>query len=163
MYTKKNTRVTFRSNRRPNFKRNNNFSNSKPRNKGNVTQQYNKYLKMAKEAFSSGDRIQSEYYYQFTDHYYRLMVELGINLEENTEQEKSDDNFQEPISASEDNNIDSDNDNDNDNDNEEKKNEEIRLPKTPQDLKDKDLESIESIPFISKPPKKKTRTRKASV
>ena len=46
------------------------------------SQQYNKYLKLAKEASSSGDRIQSEYYYQFTDHYYRLMVEMGINIED---------------------------------------------------------------------------------
>ena len=84
MYTKKNTRVTFRSNRRPNFKRSNNYSNNKPRNKGNITQQYSKYLKLAKEASSSGDRIQSEYYYQFTDHYYRLMVELGISFEDST-------------------------------------------------------------------------------
>ena len=82
MYTKKNARVTFRSNRRSNFKRNN-YSGNKPRNKGNVIQQYNKYLKLAKEFSSSGDRIQSEYYYQFTDHYYRLMLELGITLEEN--------------------------------------------------------------------------------
>ena len=83
MYTKKNTRMTFRSNRRSAFKRNNNFSNDKVRNKGNITQQYNKYLQLAKEAFTSGDRIQSEYYYQFTDHYYRLMIELGININEN--------------------------------------------------------------------------------
>ena len=48
MYIKKPTRVTFKSNRRPNFKRNNNFTNGKPRNKGNVSQQYNKYLKLAK-------------------------------------------------------------------------------------------------------------------
>ena len=87
MYTKKNTRVTFRSNRRSNFKRNNSFSNGKPRNKGNVTQQYSKYLKLAKEASSSSVRVQSEYYYQFTDHYYRLMLELGITLEENDAQE----------------------------------------------------------------------------
>ena len=64
MYIKKNTRMTFKSNRRSAFKRNNNFSNGKVRNKGNITQQYNKYLKLAKEAFTSGDRIQSEYYYQ---------------------------------------------------------------------------------------------------
>ena len=82
MYTKKNPRGSFKSNRRPGFRRNNNFSNGKIRNKGNVTQQYNKYLKLAKEAFTSGDRIQSEYYYQFTDHYYRLMAELGLNIEE---------------------------------------------------------------------------------
>ena len=88
MYTKKNGRMTYKSNRRPNFKRNNNY-NSKGRNKGNVTQQYNKYLKLAKDTFSSGDRIQAEYYYQFTDHYYRLMLELGLSLED---QELSDDN-----------------------------------------------------------------------
>ena len=82
MYTKKSPRVTFKSNRRSNFRRNNNYSNGKTRNKGNVSQQYNKYLKLAKEASSSGDRIQSEYYYQFTDHYYRLMVEMGINIED---------------------------------------------------------------------------------
>ena len=81
MYTKKNGRMTYKSNRRPNFKRNNNYSN-KGRNKGNVTQQYNKYLKLAKDTFSAGDRIQAEYYYQFTDHYFRLMQELGINLED---------------------------------------------------------------------------------
>ena len=58
MYTKKNGRVSYRSGKRSNFKRNNNFIN-KSRNKGNVTQQYNKYLKLAKEASSSGDRIKS--------------------------------------------------------------------------------------------------------
>ena len=46
MYTKKNGRMTYKSNRRPNFKRNNNFG-SKGRNKGNITQQYNKYLKLS--------------------------------------------------------------------------------------------------------------------
>ena len=97
MYTKKNTRVTFRSNRRSNYKRNS-FVNNKPRNKGNITQQYNKYLKLAKEASSSGDRIQSEYYYQFTDHYYRLILELGITLEEN---EMKDDKFSENTSSNE--------------------------------------------------------------
>ena len=104
MYTKKNGRMTYKSNRRPNFKRNNNY-NSKGRNKGNVTQQYNKYLKLAKDTFSSGDRIQAEYYYQFTDHYYRLMLELGLSLED---QESSDDN-----KAIESENIDIENDKEN--------------------------------------------------
>ena len=36
MYTKKNGRMTFKSNRRPNYKRNNNFV-SKSRSKGNIT------------------------------------------------------------------------------------------------------------------------------
>ena len=152
MYIKKNARVTFRSNRRSNFKRNNNFSNNKSRNKGNVTQQYNKYLKLAKEASSSGDRIQAEYYYQFTDHYYRLMVEMGISFDENTSNETD----------SSDNLVDQDNSSD-----EEKKesletNDEENQNSTSQDSNE-DIESIESIPFISEPIKKKaTANKKAS-
>ena len=83
MYRKNNGRTTYRSSRRPSFKKTGSYHNYKSRNKGNITQQYNKYLKLAKESFRSGDRVQSEYYYQFTDHYFRLMVELGINIEEN--------------------------------------------------------------------------------
>ncbi len=147
MYTKKNTRVTFRSNRRPNFKRNNNFSGNKSRNKGNVSQQYNKYLKQAKEAFSSGDRIQSEYYYQFTDHYYRIMVELGISFEENNMNDSGytedgiDDNKISDIKKENviitDDNI------------------EEKIDKNKEDESTEDeIDSIESIPFISSPAKK---------
>ena len=139
MYTKKNGRMTFKSNRRPNFKRNNNFS-SKSRGKGNITQQYNKYLKLAKDTFSSGDRIQAEYYYQFTDHYYRLMMEFGINLEE---QDSSDD-----IKAL-------DNENVNVDENKEVSNEDNQKLED-EENKDDDLDqSIESVPFISEPVKKK--------
>tara|TARA_Y100001970_G_scaffold86068_1_gene108467 strand:+ start:12333 stop:12770 length:438 start_codon:yes stop_codon:yes gene_type:complete len=145
MYTKKNGRMTYKSNRRPNFKRNNNFV-SKNRNKGNISQQYNKYLKLAKDTFSSGDRIQAEYYYQFTDHYYRLMIELGINLEEqdNTDETKSSNNENTNIDeikevSGEDNSKLVD---------DEAKNED----------EDSDA-SIESVPFISEPViKKRTRT-----
>ena len=142
MYTKKNGRMTYKSNRRPNFKRNNNFS-SKGRNKGNVTQQYNKYLKLAKDTFSAGDRIQAEYYYQFTDHYYRLMQELGINLEDQDSSiETKDINTDNSISENE---------------------KEIKLS-TEESLENKNKvedeeedtdDSIESIPFISEPVKKK--------
>ena len=142
MYTKKNGRMTYKSNRRPNFKRNNNYS-SKGRNKGNVTQQYNKYLKLAKDTFSAGDRIQAEYYYQFTDHYYRLMQELGINLDDQ-------DSLSEPKDLSSENNI-AENEKEiklnSDEDTETNKNED-----------EVDNDSIESIPFISEPVKKK-RTR----
>ena len=142
MYTKKNGRMTYKSNRRPNFKRNNSYS-SKGRNKGNVTQQYNKYLKLAKDTFSAGDRIQAEYYYQFTDHYYRLMQELGINLDDQ-------DNLSEPKDVSSESNI-TENEKD------------IKLnsdedSETNQEDDDAVDDSIESIPFISEPVKKK-RTR----
>ena len=146
MYTKKTGRMTYKSNRRPNFKRNNNYSPSKGRNKGNVTQQYNKYLKLAKDTFSAGDRIQAEYYYQFTDHYYRLMQELGINSEDQ-------DNLPEERDSGSENNI-------SENEKENKLIPEVNL-ETNKDEDDAVDDSIESIPFISDPvKKKKTRTSK---
>ena len=149
MYTKKNGRVSYRSGKRSNFKRNNTFIN-KARNKGNVTQQYNKFLKLAKEASSSGDRIQSELYYQYTDHYYRVMVELGISFEEHDGSEnKSIENklpeVEEKASLKEENLL---------------EDKDINLQEDTQKTSSKDLESIESIPFISEPPKKKSTKRK---
>ena len=146
MYTKKNGRMTYKTNRRPNFKRNNNYS-SKGRNKGNVTQQYNKYLKLAKDTFSAGDRIQAEYYYQFTDHYYRLMQELGINLDDQ-------DNLLESKDASSEN-LFSENEKEKEKENIQSSEEETVTSKDEDDVVD---DSIESIPFISEPAKKK-RTR----
>ena len=142
MYTKKNGRMTYKTNRRPNFKRNN-YSSSKGRNKGNVTQQYNKYLKLAKDTFSAGDRIQAEYYYQFTDHYYRLMQELGINLDDQ-------DNLLESRDANSENIV-----SENEKVNKQSSEEDIETNKDEDDVVD---DSIESIPFISEPVKKK-RTR----
>ena len=142
MYTKKNGRMTYKTNRRPNFKRNN-YSSSKGRNKGNVTQQYNKYLKLAKDTFSAGDRIQAEYYYQFTDHYYRLMQELGINLDDQ-------DNLLESRDANSENIV-----SENEKENKQSSEEDIETNKDEDDVVD---DSIESIPFISEPVKKK-RTR----
>tara|TARA_B100000674_G_C37775240_1_gene884518 strand:- start:327 stop:740 length:414 start_codon:yes stop_codon:yes gene_type:complete len=134
MYTKKNSRNTYKTHRRPIYKKNGGYQNSKGRNRGNISQQYNKYLKLAKESSRSGDRIQSEYYYQFTDHYYRLMVELGINIEDNTQTEEIKHVSDEQSS---DDNVNSNND-------------------TSEEKSEND--SIESIPFIAEPSKEK-RTR----
>ena len=144
MYTKKNGRMTYKSNRRPNFKRNNNYA-TKGRNKGNVTQQYNKYLKLAKDTFSAGDRIQAEYYYQFTDHYYRLMLELGINLEDQEASDESKDTSVENL-VSKDKEVSIEDD------------EKLDSEKTTEEEVD---QSIESIPVMSEPVKKKrARTSK---
>jgi len=138
MYKKNNGRTTYKSSRRPTYKKSGGYQNYKGRNnKGNVSQQYNKYLKLAKESSRSGDRVQAEYYYQFTDHYFRLMVELGISVEENNQSEEvkllsNDQNNESDIISS--------------NENEETKETE---------------ESIESIPFIADPSKdKRTRSTK---
>ena len=131
---KKNGRTGYKSNRRTSFKKPGGYKNFNNRNRGNVSHQYNKYLKLAKEASRSGDRIQSEYYYQFTDHYYRLMVELGINIEDNTQTEEIKHVSDEQSS---DDNVNSNND-------------------TSEEKSEND--SIESIPFIAEPSKEK-RTR----
>ena len=145
MYTKKNGRMTFKSNRRPNFKRNNNFA-SKSRSKGNITQQYNKYLKLAKDSFSSGDRIQAEYYYQFTDHYYRLMMEFGINLEEQ--------DLSEDVKVLNNESVNSD-------ENKEASNEDSQKLEEEETKDNDEDQSIESVPFISEPVKmKRSRSSK---
>ena len=139
MYVKKNTRVTFRSNKRHGHKRSNSFSNDRGRNKGNVTQQYQKYIKLAKEASSSSDRIQSEYYYQFADHYSRLMLELGLLVDENAEN-------QNPVETK---SIEEKSENNNNSD------EEIEINKGEEAAEtENNNDSIESVPFISQPPKK---------
>ena len=134
MYKKNNGRTTYKSHRRPSFKKTGGYQSFKGRNKGNVSQQYNKYLKLAKESFRSGDRIQSEYYYQFTDHYYRLMVELGINIEENIQNEEIKED------STSDENIDKDNQNED---------------PIEADVNNSNEDSIEAIPFIAKPSKDK--------
>ena len=146
MYKKNNARTTYKSSRRPSYKKIGGYQSFKGRNKGNVSQQYNKYLKLAKEASSSGDRIQSEYYYQFTDHYYRLMVEMGINIEDgdlNLEIKSQDINLESKKEELD-------------------KNEAIKNDSN-SDLNEENesIESIESIPFIAEPAKKKrARTTK---
>ena len=137
MYKKNSVRTTYKTNRRSGYKKSGVYQNFKGRNKGNITQQYNKYLKLAKEAFRSGDRIQSEYYYQFTDHYYRQMIELGINIDEN--------NIADDLkTVASENNIGS-------------SSEDVNEASTSQE----NLESIESIPFIAEPTKeKRTRSNK---
>lgn len=41
--------------------------------RGNAPQVYEKYLTLARDATSSGDRIIAESYYQFAEHYFRIM------------------------------------------------------------------------------------------
>ncbi len=139
MYKKNNARTTYKSNRRPVYKKSGGYQNFKGRNKGNVSQQYNKYLKLAKEAFRSGDRIQSEYYYQFTDHYFRLMVELGINVEENLQNEDSKEIINEDRVSQNQNNSSIENEDN----------------KSDENNDDNNEDSIESIPFIAEPSKEK--------
>jgi hypothetical protein len=54
--------------RNPNFEGNN---NNRPR--GNAQQLMEKYLALARDATSAGDRVLAENYFQHADHYYRVL------------------------------------------------------------------------------------------
>ena len=93
--------VTFRNNntRRNNFRRNdrsfkvngdrnkfnNNFSNNEAyqrkisgRNNHNASKLIEKYNNLAREALSNGDKILSENYFQYADHFTRVLSEREI-------------------------------------------------------------------------------------
>ncbi len=55
--------------------RHNNFDSNGPegRVRGNAHQVYEKYIGLARDALSSGDRISAETYYQHAEHYYRVL------------------------------------------------------------------------------------------
>ncbi len=72
-------------NRPPN--RNQIFDSSGPdvRVRGNAHQVFDKYQALAREAAASGDRIQAEAYWQYADHYYRLIQTMGGLIQRNNQ------------------------------------------------------------------------------
>jgi hypothetical protein len=45
--------------------------------RGNAHQVFDKYQALAREAAASGDRIMAEAYWQYADHYFRLIQSMG--------------------------------------------------------------------------------------
>lgn len=52
------------------------------RSRGNAAQLLEKYKSMARDAQLAGDRVQTEYYLQFADHYFRVLSETRSRFEE---------------------------------------------------------------------------------
>jgi len=52
------------------------------RARGNANQLYEKYKALAAEAQRQGDRVNTEYYLQFADHYFRVLAENRSRFEE---------------------------------------------------------------------------------
>ena len=52
------------------------------RQRGNAAQLLEKYKSMARDAQLAGDRVQTEYYLQFADHYFRVLSENRSRFEE---------------------------------------------------------------------------------
>ena len=74
---------------------NKNNNSSRTRLRGNPSQVLSKYLVLAKNALSSGDTIQAEYYFQYADHYSRIMAENGIQINNDKIQENNEENSEE--------------------------------------------------------------------
>ena len=65
--------------------RENGYRRKNNRNNGNVEKLISKYNELAREALSNGDKILSENYYQYADHFLRISIE---------QKEKQKDKFQ---------------------------------------------------------------------
>ncbi len=52
------------------------------RARGNAPQMLEKYKNLAREAQMQGDRVMTEYYLQFADHYFRIVAESRARFEE---------------------------------------------------------------------------------
>lgn len=61
------------------------------RQRGNAAQLLEKYKNMARDAQLAGDRVQTEYYLQFADHYFRVLDEGRARYEEQRRQRGDDD------------------------------------------------------------------------
>jgi hypothetical protein len=56
------------------------------RQRGNAAQLLEKYKSMARDSQLAGDRVQSEYFLQFADHYYRVLSENRARFEDQRRQ-----------------------------------------------------------------------------
>ena len=65
------------------------------RQRGNAAQLLEKYKSMARDAQLSGDRVQTEYYLQFADHYFRVLSENRARFEDQNQRRSRDDDMDE--------------------------------------------------------------------
>jgi hypothetical protein len=63
------------------------------RARGNAAQLLEKYKNLARDAQMQGDRVNTEYYLQFADHYFRVLSETRSRFEEQNQQRRNRDDF----------------------------------------------------------------------
>ena len=61
------------------------------RQRGNAAQLLEKYKSMARDSQLAGDRVQTEYYLQFADHYFRVLSESRARFEDQRPRSRDDD------------------------------------------------------------------------
>ncbi|MEA3079170.1 MAG: hypothetical protein QOF05_578 [Sphingomonadales bacterium] len=65
------------------------------RQRGNAAQLLEKYKSMARDSQLAGDRVQTEYYLQFADHYFRVLGESRARFEEQSPRRSRDEELDE--------------------------------------------------------------------
>ena len=80
-----------RGGQRPQGMPGNSGGNRDTRNRGNAAQLLEKYKGLARDAQLAGDRVQTEYYLQFADHYFRVLEENRSRFEEQNQRRRRDD------------------------------------------------------------------------
>ena len=88
---------------------NNSGNRQDNRQRGNAAQLLEKYKSMARDAQLAGDRVQTEYYLQFADHYFRMLGDARPRFDEQKRARDDDDRDDDG-----DERMDSDGDNDGD-------------------------------------------------
>jgi Domain of unknown function (DUF4167) len=75
------------------------------RQRGNAAQLLEKYKSLARDSQLAGDRVQTEYYLQFADHYFRVLSETRARFDDQNQRrhrdDDSDDDDEDMVEASE--------------------------------------------------------------
>ena len=95
---------------------NNSGNRQDNRQRGNAAQLLEKYKSMARDSQLAGDRVQTEYYLQFADHYFRVLGDSRPRADEQQRRERGDDDGY--VDDDGDDRIDGDNEHDGDSDDE---------------------------------------------
>ena len=74
---------------------NNNSGNRQDnRQRGNAAQLHEKYKSMARDAQQAGDRVQTEYFLQFADHYFRMLGDARPRFDEQKRARDDDEQYE---------------------------------------------------------------------
>ncbi len=84
------------------------------RQRGNAAQLLEKYKNLARDAQLAGDRVQTEYYLQFADHYFRVLEEHRSRFEEQNASRRRRDDDDDDMDGDEELTAESDSDGDDD-------------------------------------------------
>ncbi len=99
---------------------NNSGNRQDNRQRGNAAQLLEKYKSMARDSQLAGDRVQTEYYLQFADHYFRVLGDSRPRDEQQQRRQRGDDDGYDDDNGDDrmDADMDGDNENDGDSDDE---------------------------------------------